>query len=160
MKTKENGITLIALVITIIILIILAGVSINLILGENGIVTKAKAAKIRTEFSSIEEEVKTYILAKEIDSVNNVKEKYPLTIDKNGNYKTIKNTLTQDQIDSFDEDLKVKLYQLEKQVSNNSDFTINDTTYEIFYRLDENKIQSSKNIKINYISLLLTMNIN
>lgn len=147
MKTKENGITLIALVITIIILIILAGVSINLILGENGIVTKAKAAKIRTEFSSIEEEVKTYILAKEIDSVNNVKEKYPLTIDKNGNYKTIKNTLTQDQIDSFDEDLKVKLYQLEKQVSNNSDFTINDTTYEIFYRLDENKIQSAKKYK-------------
>ena len=42
---KNKGITLIALVITIIVLIILAGVSINLTLGENGIFNKAKYAK-------------------------------------------------------------------------------------------------------------------
>ena len=45
MKKKKQGITLIALVITIIVLIILAGVSINLVLGENGIITMAKRAK-------------------------------------------------------------------------------------------------------------------
>lgn len=38
----EKGITLIALVVTIIVLIILAGVSINLVLGDNGIITKAR----------------------------------------------------------------------------------------------------------------------
>lgn len=42
---KQRGITLIALVVTIIVLIILAGISINLILGENGIITKASSAK-------------------------------------------------------------------------------------------------------------------
>lgn len=42
---KQKGITLIALVITIIILIILAGVSINLLLGENGIIERAKTGK-------------------------------------------------------------------------------------------------------------------
>ena len=42
---SERAITLIALVVTIIILIILAGVSINLVLGDNGIITKAKEAK-------------------------------------------------------------------------------------------------------------------
>ena len=42
---RNNGITLIALVITIVILIILAGVAINLTLGENGIFNKAKYAK-------------------------------------------------------------------------------------------------------------------
>ncbi len=41
---KYSGITLISLVITIIILIILAGVSISLVLGENGLFTKAKNA--------------------------------------------------------------------------------------------------------------------
>ena len=42
---KENkGITLIALVVTIIILIILAGISISMLFGENGIITKAKDA--------------------------------------------------------------------------------------------------------------------
>ena len=44
-KKNTKGITLIALVITIIVLIILAGVTINLTLGENGIFNKAKYAK-------------------------------------------------------------------------------------------------------------------
>ena len=42
---EQRGITLVALVITIIILIILAGISINTLVGENGIITKAKEAK-------------------------------------------------------------------------------------------------------------------
>ena len=42
---KENGITMVSLVITIIILIILAGISLNITIGENGIITKAKQAK-------------------------------------------------------------------------------------------------------------------
>ena len=43
MKTKENnGITLVALVVTIVVLLILAGVTINLVLGENGLITQAK----------------------------------------------------------------------------------------------------------------------
>ena len=48
-QTKENfGITLIALVITIIILLILAGVSIAMLTGNNGILTQAKLAKENT----------------------------------------------------------------------------------------------------------------
>ena len=42
---RENGITLIALVVTIMVLIILATVSINAVLGQNGIIKKAKQAK-------------------------------------------------------------------------------------------------------------------
>ena len=53
---KQKGITLIALVVTIIILIILSGVSINLVLGENGIITIAKRAKENIELAQIEEE--------------------------------------------------------------------------------------------------------
>ena len=50
LKTKEEkGITLIALVITIIILLILAGVSIAMLTGNNGILTQAKNAKEATE---------------------------------------------------------------------------------------------------------------
>ena len=53
---KNNGITLVALVVSIIVLIILAGISINLILGDNGIVTIAKKAKENTEIAKTEEE--------------------------------------------------------------------------------------------------------
>ena len=53
---KEQAITLIALVVTIIVLIILAGVSINLVLGENGIITMAKKAKENMEIAQTKEE--------------------------------------------------------------------------------------------------------
>lgn len=45
MFKKERGITLVALVVTIVVLLILAGVSISLVVGQNGIVTKSQAAK-------------------------------------------------------------------------------------------------------------------
>ena len=41
MFKKERGITLVALVVTIVVLLILAGVSISLVVGQNGIVTKS-----------------------------------------------------------------------------------------------------------------------
>ena len=42
---NNKGITLVALVVTIVVLLILAGVSINLVLGNNGIIAKAKEAE-------------------------------------------------------------------------------------------------------------------
>ena len=53
---KTNGITLIALVITIIVLLILAGVSIAMLTGENGILTQAQRAKNETEKAQADEE--------------------------------------------------------------------------------------------------------
>ena len=59
-KTKKNirGITLIALVITVIVLLILAGVTIAALSGDNGILTRAKEAKEKTEQAQ-EDESKT-----------------------------------------------------------------------------------------------------
>ena len=57
-KTKEySGITLIALVITIIVLLILAGVSINLVTGENGILEQAQNASLKQKFAKYKEEL-------------------------------------------------------------------------------------------------------
>ena len=53
---KQRGITLIALVITIIVLLILAGVTIAAISGDNGILKKAVEAKEKTEQAQKEEE--------------------------------------------------------------------------------------------------------
>ncbi len=58
-KTNLNqGITLIALVITIIVLLILVGVSIATLTGENGILTKAVTAKKETDIATEDEKVK------------------------------------------------------------------------------------------------------
>ena len=53
---KNKGITLVALVVTIVVLLILAGVSINLVIGQNGLITKAKEAKEKTEHAAKDEE--------------------------------------------------------------------------------------------------------
>ena len=60
---REKGITLIALVITIIVLLILAGVSIAMLTGQNGILTQAQKSKSTTELKSAEEKVKLAIMA-------------------------------------------------------------------------------------------------
>ena len=61
-KLKESkGITLIALVITIIVLLILAGVTIATLTGDNGILTKAQDAKTQTEQAKEDENLKIAI---------------------------------------------------------------------------------------------------
>ena len=69
MKTKEmKGITLIALVITIVVLMILAGVSINTVLGDDGIIKKAKEAAEATRRASAEEEMNRLVLEYQLAS--------------------------------------------------------------------------------------------
>ena len=53
----ESGITLIALVVTIVVLLILAGITISLVFSENGIISKSKNAKEQTEISKVREQL-------------------------------------------------------------------------------------------------------
>ena len=66
-KTTTSGITLIALVVTIIVLIILAGVSISTIVGENGIITKAKEVEFKTELTIVAETINITCLRQRLD---------------------------------------------------------------------------------------------
>ena len=66
-RKREKGITLIALVITIIVLLILAGVSIAMLTGQNGILTQAQNAKTTTENKSAEEKVKLSVMGARAD---------------------------------------------------------------------------------------------
>ena len=69
MKTKEmKGITLVALVVTIVVLLILAGVSINLVLGNNGIITKAKEAAEKTAEAQEKEMTERNLLEQELEN--------------------------------------------------------------------------------------------
>ncbi len=71
-KKKElnnsNGITLIALVITIIVLLILAGISISVIIGDNGILQRAKKATEITDIKKVVESAKLDVLAQITDN--------------------------------------------------------------------------------------------
>lgn len=69
---STKGITLISLVVIIIILLILAGVTIATLIGDNGLINKARDSKIKTGIESIKEEIQTDILAKQIESNGNI----------------------------------------------------------------------------------------
>ena len=70
-----KGITLIALVVTIIILLILAGVSIAMLTGNNGVLTQAKSAKENTRVGEVQEKVKLAAQAALTDNLGNGIEK-------------------------------------------------------------------------------------
>ena len=77
MRTKETkGITLVALVITIVILLILAGVGLNMVLGENGIITKAKLAKQMSEVSNEKEAIQLDVTLAKMEEALDSKNKY------------------------------------------------------------------------------------
>ncbi|MDO5557656.1 MAG: hypothetical protein Q4G05_05415, partial [Clostridia bacterium] len=65
--SHSSGITLIALIITIVIMLILAGITINLTLGENGIFQKAKLAKQEYELATIKEKMELELSALELE---------------------------------------------------------------------------------------------
>ena len=71
-KRLEKGITLIALVITIIVLLILAGVTIRMLTGDNGILKQATNAKNTTDKSEFEEQVKLAIMASKVNDTGNL----------------------------------------------------------------------------------------
>lgn len=63
MTKKESGITIIALIVTIVVLLILAGVSISLVINRNGIISKARVAKQETGIADEKEKINLSALA-------------------------------------------------------------------------------------------------
>ena len=66
---SESGITMVSLVITIIVLLILSAITLGLVLGDNGIITKANTAKEETMKAQAKEEIERKIL--EYRTINN-----------------------------------------------------------------------------------------
>ena len=95
-KAREYGITLVALIITIIILLILAGIAIAALTGDNGLFSRAQQAKEETIKSQLKEEITMAIQeiqAEELPKGNNV---------------TVK-TLAEGQLESKLKDITVEL---------------------------------------------------
>ena len=64
---NKNGVTLIALAVTIIVMLILAGVTISTLTGNSGITTKASKAKTKSYLADIKEEYELYLSEKRMD---------------------------------------------------------------------------------------------
>lgn len=67
LKNNRRGITLIALIITIIVLFILAGITVTMLTGENGIINRATEAREETRSAAVQEQVALWNASKKID---------------------------------------------------------------------------------------------
>ena len=111
-NSGTNGITLIALVVTIIALLILAGVAINLTIGDNGIITRAQKARLTSELATYKEELEMYEVGKELDNTGFMRD--TLTAGKTklnyntqpegeeGNMKTIINSISDEYLEKLE----------------------------------------------------------
>ena len=68
MKKNNYGITLIALAVTIIIMLILAGVTISALTGNSGITTQAKHSKTKIELAAYKEQIDLFIADKKMEN--------------------------------------------------------------------------------------------
>lgn len=71
MFKKERGITLVALVVTIVVLLILAGVSISMVLGNNGLVTKATETQAAQDKAYAEDVIESGLKSVQIEVLSN-----------------------------------------------------------------------------------------
>lgn len=95
---ESRGITLIALVVTIIVLLILAAVSITSIVGENGIITKAKDSSQKTRDASIEEARDLWIQERQIAEASGEE---PKTLEELLDELKNQNLLSEDEVDEI-----------------------------------------------------------
>lgn len=145
----QKGITLIALVITIIVLLILAGVSIAMLTGQNGILTRSREAQTTTIQKSNEEIVKLAVsdllteyyaggaIATNITNTNNT----PSTLDinaeelKNAIYRTSSDAnvtdVTADSIDIAEDDGDTAVSVLKVDFAEGEDIYVLPTTGKI-----------------------------
>ncbi len=140
MKQKNKGITLIALVITIIVLLILAAVSIATLTGDEGILNQAENASSVSEKASIKEEVELALIAiKEKEYRENVKtanKKIDYLLEElNENYEFLDEFETE-QVDSEEKEIEVKIDNSEylfmhQKEGKKTYFTVNFETNEV-----------------------------
>ena len=121
LKKSEKGITLIALVITIITLLILAGVTIAALIGENGLIDRSIQAAFLTEYQNVKEQVDLYNLNIQIE--NRTKEESNLSVFPLGD------RITSEEIEKWKEE-KIELIE---QVEDKTGATIENT---ILYWID------------------------
>ncbi len=150
---KTNGITLIALVITIIVLLILAGVTITTLTGENGILNKADTAQVETRAATVEELVRLWKTEQTAD--NMIGENKTQTLGQLLDKLEEENLITQEERTIIEDDGEItignktiifeKLNAIDK-VGNKVNENINDDGSINYEKLKED-LESIKNIQ-------------
>ena len=146
---KQKGITLIALIITVVIMLILAGVVIATVTNSDGLFNRVNEAKIRTLSEQIKEAISIYGLNKELENVKEEIEKYPLVKNEENQYITLDTDLSIGEKENLPEELKYILLSLSTDPLNNDIPTLEMIDYTKFYKLDTSNLNIPEEWKNN-----------
>ena len=140
-QSKKKGITLIALVVTITVIVILATIILSLLFRKDGIIERSRYAKFVNDYYAIEERVKLYKMDKQID--DEVKQQ-----------KTLQLPVLSELTDSEKQEIKSKVPTLQKQLEKESGISIDSLN---LYWIDKEAINTKNKHK--YIINAKTMRI-
>ena len=134
---KQRGITLIALVITIVVLLILAGVAINAITGDDGILTNASNAKEDTRGSNVIERINSWQLEK--STYKYLENGELLSEEELLNGLVTEGLLTEDEKDELINNRSIVIGSKTVKLPNNLDIVIEEFSRksEFYYSFDE-----------------------
>ena len=151
-KRLNRGITIIALVITIIVLLILAGVSIAMLTGENGILIKTESAKVKTEEETAREKLELVLLdmraEKELNPLYNEKEFLTNKL-KEKEFTVLDDIVIVDNYQfQIDRNVPCIVKKADEEIKNPEEIEIPEQLSSTFeYIKDESEIETEKSVK-------------
>ena len=140
---ENNGITLLALIITIIVLVILAGVAINTLYGENGIISNAQDVATLNNIKTLEEAIELYKIDQNIEGKVE-EESYPIALNEDGSRITLSQMKNASELAKLPDEVKYTLLNLTAEKGTTNIPSLDNIDYSKFYRLDYTKLNMSE----------------
>ena len=140
---NKRGITLIALIISIVVLVILAGVTINTLYGENGIISNAEDAERLSNIKTLEEGINLYKIDKNLEGKVQ-EESYPIALNEDGSKITLSQMKSASELEKLPDGVKYTLLNLTAEKGTTNIPTFEQIDYSQFYKLDYTKLNMSE----------------
>lgn len=141
-KIKNNGITLISLIITIIVLLIISGVAINTLYGANGIITTTQDAAVLGNIKNLEEGINLYKVNSNLEGKVE-EDSYPIALNEDGSRITLNQMKSSIELAKLPDEVKYTILNLTTEKGTTNIPSLDQIDYSKFYKLDYTKLNIS-----------------
>ena len=140
---NNQGITLLALIVTIIVLVILSGVAINTLYGENGIITTAQDVAVLSNIKTLEEGIDLYKVNSNLEGKVE-EDSYPIALGEDGSRITLSQMKSTSELAKLPDEVKYTLLNLTAEKGTTNIPSLDQIDYSKFYKLDYTKLSISQ----------------
>ena len=140
---NNQGITLLALIITIVVLVILSGVAINTLYGENGIITTTQDVAVLSNIKTLEEGIELYKVNSNLEGKVE-EESYPIALGEDGSRITLSQMKSTSELAKLSDEVKYTLLNLTAEKGTTNIPSLDQIDYNKFYKLDYTKLSISQ----------------